>query len=46
MYFIAKDDFLGTDHERTTNGTHPNDLGFDRIIAIIQPQLMKILKTY
>ncbi len=46
LYFIAEGNFLGTDHEGTTDGTHPNDLGFDRMISVIQPQIIKILKKY
>lgn len=44
LYFIAADDFLGKDHEGTVDGTHPNDLGFDRMIEVIQPRLQDILK--
>lgn len=44
LYFIAADNFLGKDHEGTVDGTHPNDLGFDRMIEEIQPRLLDILK--
>ena len=27
-------------------GTHPNDLGFDRMVEQYQPQIMRILKKY
>lgn len=39
LYFIKGDDLLGTDHEGTTDGTHPNDLGFDRMLQVIKPFL-------
>lgn len=42
LYFIPADDFLGDDHEGTVDGTHPNDLGFDRMIRVIQPALTDI----
>lgn len=43
LHFIPADDFLGHDHEGSVDGTHPNDLGFDRMIDIIKPKLMAIL---
>ncbi|MCA4806962.1 SGNH/GDSL hydrolase family protein [Myroides odoratimimus] len=43
IYFIFADKLLGDDHEGTVDGTHPNDLGFDRMIQIIQPQIVEIL---
>lgn len=44
LYLIRADRFLGFDHEGTVDGTHPNDLGFDRMIKVIEPQLKKIFK--
>lgn len=46
LYFIVEDNFLGDDHEGTTDGVHPNDLGFDRMLQKIQPQIEKILRDY
>lgn len=46
IYFINPPNLLGTDHEGTTDGTHPNDLGFDRMIKAIHPELSKILGKY
>lgn len=46
LYYIDSKNFLGDDHEGTVDGTHPNDLGFDRMINILYPQLMPILKKY
>lgn len=44
LYFIKEDRFLGTDHEGTIDGTHPNDLGFDRMLKKYKPAIGKILK--
>ncbi|WP_262245953.1 SGNH/GDSL hydrolase family protein [Parapedobacter soli] len=33
-------------HEATTDGTHPDDLGFDRMLEKIRPAVVKILKKY
>lgn len=46
FYFIKADDFIGHDHEGTTDGVHPNDLGFDRMVEVIRPQIMTILNKY
>jgi len=43
LYFIPADNFLGHDHEGSVDGTHPNDLGFDRMIQVIKPLLTEIL---
>ncbi len=45
LYFIPADDFLGHDHEGSVDGTHPNDLGFDRMINVIKPKLMEVLDS-
>lgn len=45
LYFIPATDFLGHDHEGSVDGTHPNDLGFDRMIQVIKPELAKILSV-
>lgn len=44
IYLIESVNFLGSDHEGTADGTHPNDLGFARFIEIIKPQLMAIIE--
>lgn len=46
FYFIDGEDFLGLDHLGTCDGTHPNDLGFDRMINKIAPKIFKILSRY
>lgn len=45
LYFIDGD-LLGTDHEGTTDGVHPNDLGFDRMLDVIEPDVAEILERY
>jgi len=37
---------LGDDHEATVDGVHPTDLGFDRILEKVQPQIVRILHEY
>ena len=46
LYLISSGDMLGSDHEGSVDGTHPNDLGFDRMIRVLQPQLTEILARY
>ncbi|OUN72689.1 SGNH/GDSL hydrolase family protein [Barnesiella sp. An55] len=46
IYLIRDNHAIGTDHEGSIDGTHPNDLGFDRLVRQYQPQIMKILKRY
>lgn len=46
LYFIPADDLLGNDHEATADGTHPNDLGFDRMIQKFQPEILTVLKKH
>lgn len=43
LYYV-EGDLLGTDHEGTVDGIHPNDLGFDRMLKVIEPAVMKVLK--
>ncbi|MDD2285187.1 MAG: SGNH/GDSL hydrolase family protein [Paludibacter sp.] len=43
LYLIKENYFLGIDHEGTIDGVHPNDLGFDRMIRVIQPAILSIL---
>jgi len=37
---------LGGDHEGTVDGTHPNDLGFDRMLHQLKSKLEAILSGY
>lgn len=46
LYIITADNLLGNDHEGTTDGTHPNDLGFDRMLLKLKPEITAILKKY
>lgn len=45
LYYI-EGNLLGSDHEGTTDGAHPNDIGFDRMLRIIEPAVIEILKKY
>lgn len=46
LYFINPPHLLGIDHEGTTDGTHPNDLGFTRMLDALTPEIQKILERY
>ena len=46
IYFIDSKDFLGDDHIATVDGTHPNDIGFSRMLDVIGPAIRKILAGY
>ncbi len=44
LYYVPADNLLGTDHEGTIDGVHPNDLGFYRMITVLKPAILKVLK--
>jgi len=46
LYFISADGLLGDDQEGTTDGIHPNDLGFDRMLQKIRPKVSIIIRRY
>lgn len=46
IYFIDPGMELGDDHEATVDGVHPTDLGFERMLERIQPQIIRILRKY
>jgi len=46
FYFINTAGFLGDDHEGSTDGVHPNDLGSYRFVEKLRPLLVNILKKY
>lgn len=46
LYLIRDNHAIGSDHEGSTDGIHPNDLGFARIIAAYEPELLRILARY
>ncbi|MBL9215694.1 MAG: SGNH/GDSL hydrolase family protein [Opitutaceae bacterium] len=43
LYYLAGDALLGDDHEGTTDGSHPNDLGFMRQADAFEPVLRAAL---
>ncbi|MBO9619502.1 MAG: SGNH/GDSL hydrolase family protein [Niabella sp.] len=45
LYLISGANLLGNDHEGSTDGIHPNDLGFDRMLQVIRPEIIRILKS-
>lgn len=46
LFLIDAKGLLGDDQEGTADGIHPNDLGFDRMIQQLQPQILAILNQY
>ena len=46
LYFLDIKDIYGTDKEATADTTHPNDLGFDRLIDNVLPPILRILEKY
>lgn len=46
LYYLDSNTLLGTDHEGTTDGTHPNDLGFMRMADQIQPFVIKVMQKH
>jgi hypothetical protein len=46
LYYIDIPDACGTDNEASIDNSHPNDLGFDRILNAYGPEIAKILKKY
>jgi lysophospholipase L1-like esterase len=46
FYYIDTNGFLGTDHEGSTDGIHPNDLGSFRFVEKLQPIIEPILNKY
>lgn len=46
VHFLTSENWLGHDYEGTIDGTHPNDLGLDRMLNVIAPQMVKIFKDY
>lgn len=46
LYYLDDDYLIGDDHEGTTDGTHPNDLGFMRMADKIQPFVLQVLKKH
>ncbi len=46
LYYLPGDHLLGSDRDDTTDGSHPNDLGFHRQANAFEPLLREILSTF
>ena len=46
VYYINIEDACGWDGEASIDNSHPNDLGFDRILQSYGPKIAKILKRH
>ncbi len=46
IHYIDIPDACGSDCEASIDNSHPNDLGFDRILNAYGPEIAKILKKY
>ena len=46
VYYLKVQDACGTDLEASIDNSHPNDLGFDRILNSYGPKIAKILKKH
>ncbi|GAB3915482.1 SGNH/GDSL hydrolase family protein [Mucilaginibacter boryungensis] len=46
FYYLDTNGFLGDDHEGSTDGIHPNDLGSFRFVEKLQPLIEPILRKY
>lgn len=46
LYYLDDDYLLGEDHEGTTDGTHPNDLGFMRMADKIEPFVLDVIRKH
>ncbi len=44
LYYKKGDDLIGSDHEGTVDGIHPNDLGMLRIAESLEPVIRKIVR--
>jgi len=45
LFYLEGNDLLGDDHEGTTDGSHPNDLGFLRQASVFEPILLQALAS-
>lgn len=43
LFYLPADHLIGDDYEGTIDGTHPTDVGFERMVKIIQPKIEEIL---
>lgn len=46
LYFITSEQLLGNDHEGSIDGTHPNDLGYFRMVSVLKNEVTQILNKY
>ncbi len=46
VYFLNPGMDIGADHEGTVDGVHPNDMGFDRMLKVIEPRIARILSGH
>lgn len=46
LYYLDANNLLGDDHEATTDGVHPNDLGFARMIEQIEPFVLSVMQKH
>ena len=46
VYYINIKEACGTDNEASIDNSHPNDLGFDRILQSYGPKIAKILRKH
>lgn len=46
LYYLDSNNLLGDDHEGTTDGTHPNDLGFMRMVEQIEPFVLDVMEKH
>jgi len=44
LYYKESDGMIGTDHEGTVDGIHPNDIGMLRMAESLEPVIRKIIK--
>lgn len=44
LYYIPAQNLIGTDGEATIDGTHPTDVGFERMANAFEPILRKVLR--
>jgi hypothetical protein len=45
LFYVPGDDLIGDDAEGSTDGSHPNDLGFVRQSAIFEPVIREAIKS-
>lgn len=46
IYFINPGLYAGDDHESSSDGVHPTDMGYQRAIDNMEPQVRAIMAKY